>query len=308
MQGEKPSFPCMESELFELWRFNGGAWHHGPRAGNAIPVSDAGVGEVVILTTRKQGAQEKNRKIIGAYEIGDIDTDGNLNAHAKYRIRLRSAEAEQLDFWRYYKNIDSDAPFWGTMLFRYLDKGQVHRILADIATTVGDSGSKEIVRRLIERKFGDKEAPQAVGALTGDASVAKKVALAHKYPGGEGPEHLALKHWIAENPSSVGLPSTSKPKIEHLFKSGDCVDIAFKLPNGDWAIVEIETTAPLPGAHQAIKYRALLAAQQNWTLDTNRVTGVLVAWAYSSSDLEFCRRYKIEAWTCRRGQTGLRET
>jgi hypothetical protein len=180
--------------------------------------------------------------------------------------------------------------------------------LADIATTIGEASGKEVVQSLIVRKFGDKEAPAAAGALLNGKSVAKRVALARKYPGGEGPEHLALKKWVAKNPSCVGLPAASVPHVEHLFQSGDCVDIAFRLPGGNWAVVEIETTQPFPGAHQAIKYRALLAAQQDWKLNTNRVAGLLVAWAYSPTDLEFCRRYGIQAWQCRKGKTGSLES
>jgi hypothetical protein len=303
MQGKKPEFPCMESELFEFWQFNGGAWHHGPRKGKPIPVQDAGIGEIVILTTRKPETEERERRIIGAYEIGKID-EGNLVAHPDFRIRLRNTEAEQLSFWRYYRNGESSNPFWGTMLFRYLEDGQVHRILTDVATVVGESASKEVVDQLIERKFGGQEPPPAAGALTRGASVEKKVALSRKYPGGEGPEHRALKHWIADNPSSIGLPADSKKSVEHLFESGDCVDIAFSLPNGDCAAVEIETTQPFPGAHQAIKYRALLAAQRNWNLDSRRVTGILVAWAFSSADLTFCKKYGLQAWTCRKGEAG----
>ena len=307
MHGKKPEYPCMESELFEFWHFNGGTWHHGPRKGKPIPVHEAGEGEIVILTTRKPDMEEKDRIIIGAYEIGHIE-DGNLVAHPEFRIRLRAAEAEQLNFWRYYKNAKNNKPIWSTMLFRYLEDGQVHRILTDVAKTVGESASKEVVLRLIERKFGNQEPPPAAGALAHGASVEKKVALKRKYPGGEGPEHRALKEWIAENPACIGLPADSKESIEHLFDSGDCVDIAFSLPNGDCAAVEIETAHPYPGTHQAIKYRALLAAQRNWKLDTHRVSGILVAWEYSQADLEFCKRYGIQAWTCRKGETGVRET
>src|ERR1700676_2416795 len=48
MKGTKPLFPCMESELFEYWRFNGGTWHNGPRKGESIPIREAEVGKIVI--------------------------------------------------------------------------------------------------------------------------------------------------------------------------------------------------------------------------------------------------------------------
>lgn len=115
-----------------------------------------------------------------------------------------------------------------------------------------------------------------------------------------------MKNWVADNPSCIGLPPGSKKSVEHLFESGDCVDIAFSLPNGDWAAVEIETTRPFPGAHQALKYRTLLAAQRNWKIDTRRVHGILTAWAFCPSDLEFCKKYGIQAWACRKGENGTK--
>jgi hypothetical protein len=294
----------MDSELFRKWQFSGGEWHNGPRKGNPIPVSDAAIGKIVILTTRKPNESESERKIIGLYEIGEIDKEGYLRAHEDFRIRLRVSESKQLSFWRYYRNDKGGTPFWGSLLFRYLNDSQVHRILADTAAAVGDSHSKEIAQSLILRKFKNSSPPVAVGALVRQEPIERSMALARKYPGGEGPAHLALKNWIAKHPSFIGLPRQSLPSIEHIFKSGDCVDIAFKSPDGTWTAVEIETIDPFPGAHQVIKYRALLAAQQGWALNTPRVRGILVAWDYSVVDLDFCRKYEIEPWKCRSGQSG----
>src|SRR5271157_3275492 len=53
MKGDKPEYPCLESELFSKWQFNGGEWHNGPRRGQAIPVRYTTVGQIAILTTRK---------------------------------------------------------------------------------------------------------------------------------------------------------------------------------------------------------------------------------------------------------------
>jgi hypothetical protein len=244
--------------------------------------------------------------VFGWVEIGEIDSESNLVAHEELRVRLRAEKAERLDFWRYYRNGDGDHPMWGTLLFRYLEDGQIHRILADISETVGESQTREIVDRLIVKHFGDGDAPPAKGALAKGESVARKAAIAHKYPGGEGPHHKALKYWIANNPASVGLPAKSVADVEHVFTSGDCVDIAFRLPGGNWAVVEIETTHPFPGAHQIIKYRALLAAQLGLALDTDRITGLLVAWDFEGADLDFCKDYGVRAWRCQTGNSGTR--
>ncbi len=305
MHGEKPHFPCMESELFEYWRFNGGTWHNGPRKGRQIPVTDTAVGKVVVLTTRKRDADERERKIIGLYEIGSIDVEGNLVAHPEFRVRLRSHDADRLGFWNYYCNAGDRSLFWGTMLFRYLEDAQVHRILADISGTAGDSSAREIVDRLIKKHFGNTAVPFVSGALKANISPKRLSAIARKYPGGEGQEHRSLKEWIAAHPKAIGLVSNAVPDVEHDFASGDCVDIAFKTPDGSRVVVEIETTQPFPGAHQVIKYRALMAAENGLQLDSPKVKGILVAWDYSSSELAFCKKYDILVFKCRRGEMGL---
>jgi len=271
----------------------------------AIPVTDTAVGKIAILTTRKRDAHERSRKIIGLYEIGTIDADHNLIAHPDFRLRLRSFDADRFNFWTYYRNTSDRDPFWGTLLFRYLEDGQVHRILADVSETVGDSSAREIVDRLIKRHFGSGPAPSAVGALTAKTPVRKLAAIARKYPGGEGAEHKLLKEWIAAHPEAIGLASNAVPDVEHDFASGDCVDIAFNFPDGTRAVVEIETTQPFPGAHQVIKYRALMAAENGWRLNSPKVKGTLVAWDFTSSEISFCKKYGISVFKCRKGEVGL---
>jgi hypothetical protein len=286
----------MESELFENWQFNGGMYHNGTRAGQTIVIQDAAVGKIVVLTTRRKDQSEDQRKIVGLYEVGKID-NGNLIAHKHRRIRLNKDEADMLDFWRYHRNKNGNTPCWRTGLHRYLKDGQVHRILADVSAIVGGS-NKKIINDLIQLHFKNNPVPPASGCLNVKQTVEQIAAQKRKYPGGEGPEHRKLKEWIARHPSVLGLPAASKSNVEYLFESGDCVDIAFELPDGSWAVVEIETTIPYPGAHQAIKYRSLLAAKKRWNLDTGKVTALLVAWDFNENTLDFCRQYSINAWKC----------
>jgi RecB family endonuclease NucS len=63
-----------------------------------------------------------------------------------------------------------------------------------------------------------------------------------------------------------------------------------------YTIVEVETTDALPGAHQLIKYRALLCAQKGLQLNASKVKGVLVAWAIPRDVKRFCKKYGLEAW------------
>lgn len=303
MKGRLPEFPCLESELFQEWKFGAGAWHHGPNKGKTIPIRDTAVGKIVILTTRRPDqTKETQRRIIGAYEIGDVDDEQNLIAHPKYRIRLSKGESDLLPFWRYHMNANGSAT-WKTGLVRYLEDAEVHSILSDMAAVCGGSQAGDTTKRLLARCFANGPAPEPRGAMGTDPAISR-LARARKYPGGEGKDHLQLKLWVAKHPAAIGLPPESLPEIEHSFESGDCVDIAFSLPDGSCAVVEIETCFAHPGAHQAIKYRALLAAQRRWSLGIKRVQALLVAWEFGDATLEFCRQYDIQTWKCRRGATG----
>lgn len=65
--------------------------------------------------------------------------------------------------------------------------------------------------------------------------------------------------------------------MEYQFLTGDCVDTMFELPNDRRAVVEIGTYLAEPGAHQAIKYRALTEAELGAPLNSGRVKSDLVA-------------------------------
>jgi hypothetical protein len=83
--------------------------------------------------------------------------------------------------------------------------------------------------------------------------------------GGEGPEHNALKTFVAITPSIIGLPSNSiSGEIEYKLPSGDKLDILFKT-NKEWVAVEIKSHISkdddiVRGLFQCIKYQAVLEA------------------------------------------------
>jgi len=121
------------------------------------------------------------------------------------------------------------------------------------------------------------------------------VVLLRKYgSGGEGEDHRELKGWIAQHPRVIGLTNVSGVTVERQFISGDAVDLVFEHGPGAYTVVEIETTTPLPGAHQAIKYRALLCAEKRFPLDSESVRTIVVAWSIPSHVKRFCADYRVE--------------
>lgn len=294
MTGDSPSSPCYESILFKEWHFSAGEYHTGPLAGKKIHINQAEVGKLAILTTRFPGEPESERRIVGLFQIERIEGNHTVFAATRGRIRLPLEEARELFYWAYVDNT-SNKPDWRTGLFRYLEDGQVHRILADILSTVRDQRTKAEIAYLIQKLYGDKPAPLAAGCLPEKSKFRfDAVVQLRKYGrGGEGKEHKALKEWIAKHPEIIGLSDVVDVTLEQAFISGDSADLVFRHSSGKHTVVEIETTTPLPGAHQAIKYRVLLAAERGLPLDTTEIDAVLVAWSIPLSVQQFCQKYNI---------------
>jgi hypothetical protein len=85
--------------------------------------------------------------------------------------------------------------------------------------------------------------------------------------GGESDRHRALKEFVAQNPTLIGLPKKTKPgKNEVPIASGDCLDVSFR--SGDqWVAAEVKTTISdisdvTRGLFQCVKYRAVMEAVQ----------------------------------------------
>ncbi len=74
------------------------------------------------------------------------------------------------------------------------------------------------------------------------------------------------------------------------------MDIHVALQAKRFAVVEIETTGPLPGAFQLIKYRALRCAELGIPLDSPDVLAILVAWQIPTAVRKFCQTYGIQCY------------
>ncbi len=97
----------------------------------------------------------------------------------------------------------------------------------------------------------------------------------------ESQEHKSLKEYIAKHPEKVGLSKNNKKgTIEYIFASGDKADIVFETKHG-FLGVEVKSIksndADLNrGIFQAIKYQALLRAEQKALDSAPNARAVLV--------------------------------
>lgn len=99
---------------------------------------------------------------------------------------------------------------------------------------------------------------------------------------GESQEHKNLKEYIANNPQAVGLPTnTPRGRMEYRFGSADTADVVFGTEELGYLGVEVKSkisnAADLNrGVFQAVKYQALLQAEQRAKLLPPTARAVLV--------------------------------
>ena len=290
---------CYESELlsrkpFKFWT---GIYHSGQRRGEPIPmvVERVAKGDIVLLTTRTPERPERDRIIFGCYRVGKVGIDewGNfVESDGTMDLALPDDIAEQCRYWDYQRPNRDGRVFWGSGLFRYVDGNTTARFVDDLVFRLGDSAE----RNTVVRALGDalKIKPPRPGTVG-----------SRRNGGGEGDEHLRLKELVAAKPGLIGLPAGSKATVEYGFLSGDRVDVKFDLPNGDAAVVEVETIIPLPGAHQAVKYRTLLEVERSEALGSGRVEAILVAHVFDAETRELAKKYGIKLVQLRACARGL---
>jgi len=95
-----------------------------------------------------------------------------------------------------------------------------------------------------------------------------------------GPEHRALRDYVAMNPSVIGIHGTIKAHLEYPLESNDRVDVVLESSNYLYAI-EVKAQAAddrelSRGLFQTIKYKALLKAEQLLAEEPKRVRSFLV--------------------------------
>ncbi len=295
--GRRPtSGRCYEQYLFDRqpMEFGCGMYHHGPRTGEPIPVKGVGAGDVAFLTTLLPGKQQHERVVFGCFRLAGEpelrdDWGYSLVSDGTMDVQLPDDIAVQLGFWRYFQNTDGSKK-WATGLFRHLNEEQTDNLLADLLGLLGDHEERDVLLRALGEDVKPRpmtRAPTLGGSPLGGGG----------YAGGESEAHRKLKEYVAANPTEVGLPQQSVAEIEFAYQSGDQVDVKFDLPDGSAVVVEIETIDGWTGAHQCIKYRALLEAARGWPLGSGKVQAILVAHVFNEATLKFAKKYGIKTVT-----------
>jgi len=162
-----------------------------------------------------------------------------------------------------------------------------HRLYGFNNTLSKVESNTERWRDLIDLDISTSEAKENIVRILGNPIVRKYGS------GGEGAEHKKLKRFIAEKPDSIGLKDVEETKLEYIFPSGDVADIVFRLSGNRYAVVEIETTNPLPGCFQALKYKILKCAELGLPITSSDVEAIMVAWLIPDDVRNFCLKYNV---------------
>jgi len=99
--------------------------------------------------------------------------------------------------------------------------------------------------------------------------------------GGESKQHLALKNYVADHPSCIGLSRRlSRGRTEFALPSGDCVDVLF-LSEREWVAVEVKSIISSSddvarGLFQCVKYLAVIDAWRGYEGDGRDRRALLV--------------------------------
>ena len=294
-RGRRPRHPCYESEIIEHWRLGPGTYHTEERDGEPIPMKQARVGKVALLTTRHPDRDtEAQRIVFGIYKIEHVGSDESgliwVEGSAGHAIRLSESAAFALPYWGFKRQRKGTAAAWGTGLFRYVSDQEVTNFLHALRPLLQSAQDRTVLEELLEC-CGDLEPERVSEEAKGEVP---ESALKQKYgPGGEGERHRVLKQLIANQPERLGL-GRGKGAVEHRFVTGDRVDVSVELASGEHGVVEVEVEgeSTLIGAHQALKYRALRAGE----LDTQTLPhAFLVAYSIPKPVKKFCRRHGVTA-------------
>jgi len=151
---DKPEEPCWESALFKKWVFGADNVYKADAKGVPKAIKSAEKGNLAVLTTVFPGENEKERRVIGVFQITDVDQE-NISwvagSRADCHVRLKMADARRIFFWDYFLCDDAlDDPKWGIQNYKYMTDEETIHLLSDMASIVDDASCLESINALLK--------------------------------------------------------------------------------------------------------------------------------------------------------------
>lgn len=120
----------------------------------------------------------------------------------------------------------------------------------------------------------------------------------------EGQAHLQLKAYVARHPEAIDLRTRESGQLEYAFVSGDECDVVFDVGAEGNVVVEIKNGHRgelVKGVYQAVKYRALMAAEKGHGA-AYPVRAFLVAYEIPEDITNFARRFEVQCQVISRAE------
>ncbi|MDV6376885.1 malate synthase [Sporosarcina sp. GW1-11] len=146
----------MQEEVFTDWQVSTGNVQSGKNKGQPNRVARLRPNSASLLTARASDQPETERRILGLFMVnetftGNLGPDGMVPSHAQLRIELTEQEAEQMPFWKYYKNKNyPDRTSWNSGRFRYFDNIWTAQIVKDIIALKTDEEQIKVATEFLE--------------------------------------------------------------------------------------------------------------------------------------------------------------
>jgi len=172
-------FWCKPEELEDIftdWQIFTGRIKSGVKKGQPRILARMRQNSACLITEREADIEEKDRQILGVFMTkmdfnGRECEEGYIDAHPKYRIKLSSEEADQMPFWKYYKNNRyPESIVWNSGRQRYFANKWMAQILRDIADLRKGTEEEELAQEFLEyfcriNNIELEELPEPAGAL-----------------------------------------------------------------------------------------------------------------------------------------------
>jgi hypothetical protein len=282
-------FPCYESRLSKDLGFGPGTHQRGKRAGKPIKIHGLKVGAITFLTTKI----EKDWYLFGMVPIESITSDkiGSTWVQGDKERAVILPEQEWIEFWE--SEPLGDTVEWQSGLFRHVKHQGAFNMLVKFYNRLKSPHD----RNIIEKEIKKISVTANIDWPISDTQKFDKNAEKKKYgPGGEGPDHKKIKNAVYDKPQLIGLKGIRKKYIEYSYSTGDRVDIAFELKNGEWVTVEVEVEGEQNnycGLLQAVKYRSLMEVQKEKKMGTG-VSTFLVAYDIPKPIQDLANKYSVK--------------
>lgn len=141
--------PCYESIALKTLSFSPGVSHGDIRSDTPYRCINAKVGKIALLTSRAPDEIENERFIFALGVIDYIETSDE-RGYEIYHIDEDTAiifdKNNYPQFWKYFKNKNTDRVAWNTGLFRYVDDKTIRMLLMELQ----DSHDKNIKAKASE--------------------------------------------------------------------------------------------------------------------------------------------------------------